>query len=91
MRTVADCTAATAPARRIVSSPSALASPEPIQLLADKGRGWPAHSFRTFSARASEIKQRKDALPAGLGKTLTEASSMSAKVPKEPGNKRETS
>ncbi len=91
MRTVADWTAATAPARRMVSSPSALASPEPIQLLADKGRGWPAHSFKIFSARASEIKQRKDAVLAGFGKTLTEASSMRAKVPKEPGNKRETS
>ena len=62
-----------------------------LKVLADKGKGWPAHSFSTFRARASEIKQRKDALPAGLGKTLTEASSMRAKVPKEPGNKRETS
>ena len=90
MRGIAAFTAAAAPARRKVSSPSPPVV-EPIQQLADKGSGCPAHSFNILSAFSWEIWQRKVAVAAGLGKTLTEASNKRASVPKEPGSKRETS
>ena len=48
---MAALTAATAPAKRMVSSPSPPFE-LPTQQLADSGRGCPAHSFKSFSARA---------------------------------------
>ena len=88
---LAELTAAWAPAKRILNSPSCWSLLALIQALAESGSGCPAHSFSSLSACACESIALKVRLAAGFGNTFTEASSNKAKVPREPGSRRETS
>jgi len=59
--------------------------------LAETGSGWPAHRFSASMARSSGISKLKVSSDGGRGRTLSEASAISPRVPREPASSLDTS